>query len=122
VGSPFFTALRHVTSCILVIWMGLITLGPILHDNAGHDEDWTPVLVQHDASRHRIDTAAFPPLDDETHCVVCHLFCGSRHTAIASTAVDIAIRRSYVIPIDDDGALVAAAIVPLPARAPPARS
>jgi hypothetical protein len=122
VTSPLLTASRQITCAILVLWMGLITLGPMLHDGLGHDKDWTPVLVQHDASHHRIDNPAFPPLGHEDHCVVCHLFCASRHPATPSTAVHAAVRLSYVVPIDDAAELVASAIVPLPARAPPAHS
>jgi hypothetical protein len=61
------TGSRRVISSILVFWIGLIALGPIIHDDLGHDQDCAPALVHHDASRHKIDAAPSVPRQGSNH-------------------------------------------------------
>ena len=117
-----FTASRRALSSILVVWMSLVVLGPFVHDVAGHDLDGAPVLVLHDPSHHRIGAAPFAPPRGDTHCVVCHFFCGSRYTESPSVGVHLALRLSFAPGLEDNGRLITAALRQIPARGPPAYS
>jgi hypothetical protein len=102
--------------------MGLIALGPVLHDRLGHDEDCAPLFVQHDPSNHRISDAPFAPPHGEEHCVVCHLFCESRQVAAHPTEIHAALQFSSLTLLDDHDLAAPATVRPQPARAPPACS
>lgn len=104
----------------LVVLMTALSIAPLVHAGDTHDTDCEPVVVVHDESQHRF--AAWPqatPFPSEEHCVLCHLFRISRVSQDAA-AVDACDPATLELGVPrDDYRVSAAAIVPLPARAPP---
>jgi hypothetical protein len=112
-----------IASALVALQLG-VSLGPVLHEGVGHDTDCEPILVLHDAGQHRIGAAraSTDALPQGDHCVVCHLFRGSRSSDSSSGVVQRDIETSLVACTDTAAALTPSIAVPLPARAPPARS
>jgi hypothetical protein len=113
---------RRWIAGVLVALTVAVALEPLVHSDAGHDPHFA--IEFHDASQHRF-TAPPPdanPLHGSEHCVVCHLFRHSRGSDSRIITADLQPRVVAVSGADDDRRLAAGAAVPLPARAPPARS
>lgn len=113
---------RRWIAGVLVALTVAVSLEPVLHGDSGHDPHFAIEL--HDATQHRFTAppADADPLHGADHCVVCHLFRHSRSSDSRIVDADIPLRSVRVAGGDDVARLVAGAALPLPARAPPARS
>ncbi len=116
--------LRPLIASALVALLVGVSLGPVVHEGVGHDTDCDPILVLHDAGQHRIGAAPATgdTLPQTDHCVVCHLFRSSRSSDSSSGVVQRDVETSLVARTDTAAAVTPPSAVPLPARAPPARS
>jgi hypothetical protein len=113
---------RRWIAGVLAALTVMVSLEPLLHADDGHDPHFA--IVVHDASAHRF-TAPPPdadPLHGSEHCVVCHLFRQSRNTDSRLVDDDVQLRAVLVAGAGDVGRPSAGSALPLPARAPPARS
>ena len=116
--------MNHVTAVALVALMAAVSLGPVLHAGVGHDTDCDPVVVVHDESQHRFAAPNIDPdvLPAAEHCVVCHLFRGSRNSETAWNEGGRDLQVALVARLADNSLVGAQTAAPLPARAPPTRS
>ena len=113
---------RRWIASVLVALAVVVSLEPMLHSDAGHDPHFA--IEPHDASQHRF-AAPQPdedPLHGAEHCVICHLFRHSRSSESRVVDTDVELRGVLVSRVDDPGRPAAGSALPLPARAPPARS
>lgn len=113
---------RRSIAGVLIALTIAVALEPLFHSDAGHDPHFAIEL--HDASQHRF-TAPVPedsPRNGAEHCVVCHLFRHSRSSDSRLVDADLQPRAMLVAGANDTGRVAAGSAVPLPARAPPARS
>ena len=90
-------ARRSIAGVLIALTIG-VALEPLFHSDAGHDPHFAIEL--HDASQHRFTA----PAPDE------------RPLRVAAAPFAMHLHA------DDPGRLAAGSAVPLPARAPPARS
>ncbi len=112
---------RRWIASVLAALTVLASLEPVIHGDAGHDPHFA--IEFHDASQHRFSAPPpAAPLHGSDHCVVCHLFRHSRGSDSRLVDIDIQLRVAFVAVTDDLPLLAAGSAVPLPARAPPARS
>lgn len=114
-------ARRSIAGALIALTVA-VALEPLFHSDAGHDPHFAIEL--HDASQHRF-TAPAPdesPLHGAEHCVVCHLFRHTRSSDSRLLDADLQLRAMLVAGTDDAGPIAPGSAVPLPARAPPARS
>lgn len=114
-------ARRSIAGVLIALTIG-VALEPLFHSDAGHDPHFAIEL--HDASQHRFTAPASDesPLHGADHCVVCHLFRHSRSSHSRLVDTDLQPRAMLISGTDEAGRLAAGSAVPLPARAPPARS
>ena len=113
---------RRLIAGVLAALTILVSFEPVLHQDDGHDPHFA--VDVHDASQHSFTapSADADPLDGADHCVVCHLFRQSRNSDSRILDADIELRTVLVSGSGDAGRVAAGSAVPLPARAPPARS
>ena len=113
---------RRSIAGVLIALTIAVALEPLFHSDAGHDPHFAIEL--HDASQHRFTAPARDdsPLHGAEHCVVCHLFRHSRSSDSRLVDADLQPRALLLSGADDAARLAAGSAVPLPARAPPARS
>ncbi len=112
---------RRLVASVLVALTVVVSLEPVIHGEANHDPHFA--IEVHDASQHRFTAPpSADPLHGSEHCVVCHLFRQTRNSDSRIIDADIELGAVLVSRPDDLARLVAGSAVPLPARAPPARS
>jgi hypothetical protein len=105
---------------LLVAVMLLVSAGPLLHAADGHDIECAPVL-QHDCSQHN---HALSANDGEralpgVHCAVCHFGRHLRSVVGLGDGVFHLFAASERLVHEPVHVPQAAAVLPLPARAPP---
>lgn len=113
---------RHLgwLSRLMVVVMAVVSLGPLVHHDPGHDPDCDPLLILHDESQHRFTSASAAgtpsPAD---HCAVCHWgrsFRGPvRWTSLSAPHPDARLAVDHAV----DRAPAAPPLPLVPARAPP---
>lgn len=115
-GMP--RGLLRVSARLLLVALGVATLGPVLH--GVHDSDCDPVVVVHDASQHHFaatSSGTNGPTGD--HCIACH-FLRTPRGPVAWEPSGLHALSSGNLQFHCDGQLVAAPCAsPQPARAPP---
>ena len=105
----------------LVALMAGVSLGPALHDGAGHDTDCDPIVVVHDAAQHQFSAApAGTPSPADNHCVACHFHRTPRGAVSWELSGLRPLEAVRVLRSADGEIAPAPPLAALPARAPPA--
>lgn len=111
--------LLAATARILLLSLGVATLGPVLH--GVHDDGCEIAIVVHDEDQHHIQAA--PATDrgmpGDAHCVACHFARASRGAAAWEPSGLTTFATGIVLSHSDGHLIAVPALAPLPARAPP---